>query len=77
MTSEVSIRPWKYSVKLDVNAKGFVQPSVHVNSDTEDRDLWLKAVTLLQDTIDELKVCNYKIATDLANQRIEKQIEDG
>lgn len=30
MTTEVTLRPRQYSVKLEVNARGFVQPSVHV-----------------------------------------------
>ena len=70
--STKELRPWQYSVKLEVNARGFVQPSVHVYSD-EDRDLWLKAKQLLDQVVDELKGSNYKVATDIK----EKVIQDG
>lgn len=67
MTNEIALRPWQYSVKLDVNAKGWVQPSVHVYSDDE-RDIWLKAMRLLDQTIDELKGAGYKVATDIKDK---------
>lgn len=61
---ETVIRPWQYSVKLETNAKGFIQPSVHVYSD-ESKDVWLTATRLLDALVDELKTSGYKVATDL------------
>ena len=36
MVEEVALRPWQYTVKLEVNARGFVQPSVHVYGNESD-----------------------------------------
>lgn len=66
MTAEevTSLRPWQYSVKLEVNAKGYVQPSVHVYGDNlnlvtaEAQDILVKIVTAV-------KTLGFRVATDM------------
>ena len=62
----IAPRPFVYSVHLDTTAKGFVQPSVTVNSDNE--DCWLKATQLLDEVIDEIKVMGLKLVTDIKEE---------
>src|ERR1041385_7891 len=59
------VRPWQYSVKLEVNAKGWVQPSVHVYSDKA--DCHEMAVILLERTVKQLRLSGFKVATDIRN----------
>lgn len=65
MTDEV-IRPWQYSVKIETNARGYVQPSVHVYSDsvTEIEGLAVKVLEML---VDDLRHSGFIVATDIAN----------
>ena len=62
----VAPRPYLYTIKLETTAKGFIQPSVTVNSDSQ--DLWKTACCLLDMTIDELKTMSLKIATEIKEE---------
>ena len=61
-----------YSVKAEANAKGFVQLSVHVYFD-ESKDVWSKPTNLLDETVDQLKMMRYRIATDDTGKECMKQ----
>ena len=52
--------------------KGFVLPSIHVYSD-ESNDVWIKATNLLDETVDELKVMGYRVATENTGKECMKQ----
>lgn len=61
--NSVELRPWQYGVKIECNAKGFIQPSIHVYSDKCDCEQL--AVILLERTVKELKRSGFKVATSL------------
>jgi hypothetical protein len=63
MTVEETIRPWQFSVKLECNAKGWIQPSIHVYSDKADAEEL--AVILLERTVKQLKLSKVKVATSI------------
>lgn len=70
MTTENDIfRPYRYSITLDTNAKGWIQPSVKVLSDflieKEGLELHELTVMLLTNVVGELKAKGYKVATDI------------
>lgn len=77
---ETSARPYAYSISLDCNAKGYIQPSVKVLSDDllvsptglvdglgKDERMHLEdaIVLLLDKLVKSLKHSGYKIATDI------------
>lgn len=68
-TAEATLRPWMYSVKLETNAKGWIQPCIHVYAD--ESDVWKKATCLLDQTIDELKTMGLRVATDIKEKEKE------
>jgi hypothetical protein len=61
-------QPWQFSTKLEVNAKGFVQPSVHVYSDKA--DCHEMAVILLERTVKQLRLSGFKVATDMGEPAV-------
>jgi hypothetical protein len=63
-------RPYQYSVSLDCNAKGWIQPSIKVMSDTlvmnkNSSTIEEVAILLLDNTVNFLKKQGYKVATDI------------
>lgn len=64
--NENVVRPWQYSVKIETNARGYVQPSVHVYSDSV-RAIEGLAVKLLELLVNDLRQSGFKLATDIAN----------
>lgn len=70
MTDEI-VRPWQYSVKLECNAKGYIQPTVHIFSDVlsqKDVKLHEIATDLLDWSVHEVKSRGYKVATDITEK---------
>ena len=67
------LRPYQFSITLDCNAKGFIQPSVKVLCDSltlnvgEKGLMTLEACTvlMLNRIVKELKFSKYKVATDI------------
>lgn len=70
--TEVEVKPqYQFSIKAEVNAKGYVQPSVHIFSDSladaiDDARLALKTL------VRKLQQDGFKVATDLPYQEKEK-----
>lgn len=67
---EEHFRPYQYSIGLDCNAKGWIQPSIKVLSDTlimnkDSSTIEEVAIFLLDSTINLLKKQGYKVATDI------------
>lgn len=62
-------RPYAYSISLDCNAKGYIQPSVKMQSDTmfhaDGTTIEREIVLLLDRLVKELRQSGYKIATDI------------
>lgn len=80
MTIEENYRPYRYTVSLDCNAKGWIQPSVKVMADDllisprglveglgeyEQIRLEDATVLLLDKLVKSLKYSRYKVATDI------------
>lgn len=80
ISAEANMRPYAYSISLDCNAKGYIQPSVKVVSDDllvsprglvdglgEHDQMHLEdaIVLLLDKLVKSLKHSGYKIATDI------------
>lgn len=61
----VVARPWQYSVKVEANAKGWVQPSVHVYS--EKAGCYADAVLILEKVVGQLKASGFRVATDMVD----------
>lgn len=59
-------RPWQYSIKLETNAKGFIQPSIHVYSDDMKRALQ-ETVSALNCLVADLRDNGFRVATDIRN----------
>lgn len=68
MTEEIT-RPWQYSVKLETNAKGYIQPSIHIYSDDLNCNCELGIhgiiIDVLDKLVDKLKESGYRVATDI------------
>lgn len=62
--NETSVRPWQYSIKIEANAKGYIQPSVHVYSDDMKRALQ-EAISALNCLVAELRDNGFKVATSI------------
>lgn len=62
--SEEVFRPYAYSLSLDCTAKGYIQPSLKVQSDETD-GLPQLATFLLDRLVKELRNKGYKVATDI------------
>ena len=65
---EASIRPWQYEVSLDTTAKGYVQPSVKVRSDTliqGEIGIQKIATDILDWLVHEVRERGFKVATDI------------
>ena len=65
----VLVRPYAYSISLDCNAKGYIQPSIKMQSDqlisVEGIEIQEPAVILLDRLVKKLRKNGYKIATDI------------
>jgi len=81
-------RPYAYSISLDCNAKGYIQPSIKVQSDelvqisfNEDGTARSRisivqiAVHMLDGLVIRLKESGYKVATDILDVPKEQQLE--
>lgn len=64
MTSEEVRLPYQYSIKLEVNAKGWVQPSVHIYGDNL-YDACAHARMALNRLVADLHGEGFKVATDV------------
>lgn len=63
--NETVVRPWQYSIKIEANAKGYIQPSVHVYSDDMKRALQ-EAISALNCLVSELRDNGFRVTTDIA-----------
>lgn len=64
---EASFRPYQYEVSLDCTAKGWIQPSVKVRSDTLNQgEVGIQhiATDILDWLVHEVRDKGYKVATD-------------
>ena len=61
------LKQWPYSVKIEMNAKGFIQVSVHTYDDTG-VDACDQALTSLNYVVEELRKLHYKVASDYADE---------
>lgn len=67
------VRPWQYSIKVEVNAKGYLQPSVHVYSDSLiDGDIEIQELVLhmLSKLVRDAKALGFKVATDIDTEKL-------
>lgn len=62
--STVEVRPYQYSVKLEMNAKGLIQPSVHAYGDVP-VDTADDCIETLHYVITEARKRGYKMACDI------------
>lgn len=63
--NETTARPqFQYSVKLEMNSKGFIQPTIHCYGDTS-VDVCDQAVMALKYVADELKEWKFKLANEM------------
>lgn len=62
--AEVIVRPYQYSVKLEMNAKGLIQPSVHAYGDVP-VDTADDCIETLHYVITEARKRGYKMACDI------------
>ena len=60
----LGLKPWEYSVSVDVNAKGFVQPSIHVYSD-DMKEAIRNTVSALNCLVSDLRDNGFRVATDI------------
>lgn len=60
----LGLKPWEYSVSVDVSAKGFVQPSIHVYSDDMKQAIQ-QAVSALNCLVADLRDNGFRVATDI------------
>lgn len=57
---------WQYSVKIETNAKGWIQPSIHVYSN--DMKLALQqTISALNCLVADLRDNGFRVATDIRN----------
>lgn len=73
--STQTLRPWQFGVRIETNAKGWLQPSIHVYSDKCDCEEL--AVILLERTVKQLKRSGFKVATSLPELVIEEDKKNG
>jgi hypothetical protein len=67
----LGLKPWEYSVSVDVSAKGFVQPSIHVYSDDMKQAIQ-QAVSALNCLVSDLRDNGFRVATDIREKEKEK-----
>jgi hypothetical protein len=60
----LGLKPWEYSISVDVSAKGFVQPSIHVYSDDMKQAI-RETVSALNCLVADLRDNGFKVATDI------------